>query len=176
MKHQTVLRFAAAVLLLLTVLCLLGCRKNSPARYFCYLDAPARATLTGKMGGLPFAATLYSEGRVGSAAQYMPDVALTFTSPPSLAGMTLTYRAEVDEWSLSLGELSGITDTDGLGKIAAVLLCEQGIRSSVQGQGTVTLTLLDGTVLTLDEKTGKPLGATYARDGRVIEITVVGWE
>ena len=176
MKKQTVARLAASILLLLIMLCLFGCQKSSPARYFSYLDAPAQATLTGKMVGVPFAATLYSKGRASGAAQSMPDLSLTFTSPASLAGMTLTYRAETEDWSLSLGELAGITDTDGLGKIAAVLLCEQGIRSSVRGQGTVTLTLLDGTVLMLDEATGKPLRATYARDGRVIEITVVAWE
>ncbi|MBE6660650.1 MAG: hypothetical protein E7605_04525 [Ruminococcaceae bacterium] len=176
MKKRTIVRLAAALLIILSLLCLPGCQSRSPTRYFSYLDSPMHATLTGKINGIPFAATLYSEGREAGGARGMPDAALTFTAPDTLAGVSVRFRAETGEWSLSLDDLAGEIDAAGLGAIASMLLCEQAITSSTRRQSTVTLTLADGTVLTLDEATGKPLGATRSTDGRVIEITVVRWE
>jgi hypothetical protein len=158
------------------MLCLLGCQKGSPARYFSYLDVPARATLTGKVSGVSFAEILYSEGREEGSMEYMSNACLTFTAPDALAGVSVRYRADTGEWSISLDDLAGEGDAAGLSTIASMLLCEQAITSSTRGQNTIALTLLDGTVLTLDEATGKPIGATRSTGGRVIEITVVKWE
>ena len=176
MKKRTILRLAATLCAILSLLCLPGCRNRSPTRYFSYLDSPAHATLTGKINGIPFAATLYGEGREEGNARGMPDAALTFTAPDALAGVSVRFRAETGNWLLSLDDLAGESDAAGLGAIASMLLCEQAITSSTRRQSTVALTLADGTVLTLDEATSKPLGATRSTDGRVIEITVVRWE
>ncbi len=176
MRTRSTARLAAILLTLLSILCLLGCRQASPPRYFSYLDTPAQATLTGKINGVAFAATLYSQGRGGSTAQSIPSLSLTFTAPESLAGMTMQYRAETKEWSLSLDDLSGKTDAAGLGMVAAILLCEQPIQATKQVQNSIVLTLLDGTELMLDKATGIPLRATVAKEGRAIEIVVVTWE
>lgn len=176
MKKRAILRLAAELLIILSLLCLPGCQSRSPTRYFSYLDSPMHATLTGKINGIPFAATLYSEGREEGSARGMPDAHLTFTAPDALAGVSVRYRAETGNWSISLDDLAGESDAAGLGAIASMLLCKQAITSSTCGQNTIALTLLDGTVLTLDEATGKPLGATRSTGGRVIEITVVRWE
>ncbi|MBQ7397986.1 MAG: hypothetical protein IJW09_04065, partial [Clostridia bacterium] len=66
MKKRTILRLAATLCAILSLLCLPGCQSRSPTRYFSYLDSPAHATLTGKINGIPFAATLYGEGRGGT--------------------------------------------------------------------------------------------------------------
>jgi hypothetical protein len=108
--------------------------------------------------------------------EYMSNACLTFTAPDALAEVSVRYRADTGEWSISLDDLAGEGDAAGLSTIASMLLCEQAITSSTRGQNTIALTLLDGTVLTLDEATGKPIGATRSTDGRVIEITVVKWE
>ena len=176
MKKRTILRLAATLCAILSLLCLLGCRSRSPTRYFSYLDSPVHATLTGKINGISFAATLYSEGKEAGGARGMPDTHLTFTAPDSLAGVSVRYRAETGDWSISLDDLSGEGDAAGLGAIASMLLCEQAITANTRRQSTVALTLVDGTVLTLDEATGKPIGATLSTNGRVIEITVVRWE
>lgn len=181
-KMRTDLRRAAVMILtVLSVICLLGCRADTPARYFGYLDLPAQVSLTGRVDGLDFSATLYSHGREtkttsAEGIRTLPSLSMTFTAPSSLAGLTLSYTAETDAWLLSFDGLSGKTDEKGLGAIVSVLMKERAIQATTRASGTILLTLTDGTHLTLDEQTGLPQRAVLAVDGRAIEVTVVHWQ
>lgn len=168
-------RLTRAGLLLLTVALLFSfhsCQKPA-ARYFAYLDAPFCATLSGKLDGLCIAATLESEGR--NTVGVMPACTLTFTVPASLAGVKVQFYPETG-WKAFLGDLEGPTDGEGLGQIACLLITERAVTAHRREAGSVILSLDGGTELTLDEKTGRPVRATYAKDGRAIEVAVVGWE
>jgi hypothetical protein len=169
------------ILTVLMVVCLLGCHADTTARYFSYLDLPAQVSLTGRVDGLDFSATLYSHGRGTKAApnegkRELPSLSMTFTAPSSLTGLTLTYTAETGAWQLSFDGLNGETDEKGLGAIVSVLMKERAIQTTTRKSGTILLTLTDGTHLTLDEQTGLPQRAVLAVDGRAIEVTVVHWE
>ena len=167
------IRRALSLLLSLVLLgCLWGCGKPA-ARYFSYLDAPFRATLAGKIDGLAFAATLTSEGR--DTVGVMPAATMTFTSPASLAGIEVQFYPETG-WKVALGDLSLAADDAGMGEVAALLLAERAIRTTRREAGCVILSLDGGVTLYLDEKTNRPVRVTRAEDGRVLEVTVVGWE
>lgn len=175
MRNNRLLRITRAGLLTLAVALLfglVGCGKATP-RYFSYLDTPFCATLSGKMDGLAFAATLTSEGR--DTVGVMPAATMTFTSPASLVGVEVQYYPETG-WKVRLGDLEGQTDGDGLGLIASLLLSERAVSTSRCEAGSVILALDGGAELWLDEKTGLPQRATFIGDGRAIEVAVVGWE
>ncbi len=156
----------------LLVLCFVCCGKPA-ARYFSYLDAPFCATLSGKIDGLAFAATLTSEGR--AAVGTMPAATMTFTSPASLAGVEVRYYPETG-WKVHLGDLEGGTDGEGLGLIASLLLSERAVNASRREAGSIILTLDGGVELWLDEKTSLPQRATFVGNGRAVEVAVVVWE
>ena len=161
-------------LLLLALLLSVGassCGQGEGNRpYFSYLDAPAQASLTGRINNLSFCArlTLAGQGEGG-----VVDATLIFDAPESLKGITITARG--GEWAASLGALTGESGADGLGRIAALFCVERAVRSSTASGDTVTLTLSDGATLVLDRQSGRPLFASHSDGGRVIEVTVVEW-
>ncbi len=171
MKNR-VTRAGLMLLVVALLLSLFGCGKPA-ARYFSYLDAPFCATLTGKIDGLAFAATLDSEGReeVGTP----PTATLTFSAPLSLAGIKVCFYPETG-WKTSLGDLQGASGGEGMGQVAALLLTERSVSGTRREAGCVILTLDGGAELWLDEKTGLPHRVTYIGDGRSVEVAVVGWE
>lgn len=166
-------RALAAFFACVLTLTAIGCGRAAPARYFSYLDAPFCATLTGKINGLTFAATLKSEGR--EAAGDMPAFALSFTAPESLAGMEVRYHPDTGLRTF-LFELEGETDGEGLGMISDLLLLERAVNRSRREAGSVVLSLDDGGELWLDGKTGLPQRATFAKEGRIVEVFVVDWQ
>lgn len=163
-----------AILGLLAILMLIGstaCRRQEGSRrYFAYLDAPAEATLTGHVNTLAFTATLEIQGRGESGTV---NAKLTFTSPDSLAGISLVCQNGV--WSASLGTLTGETGAEGLGRIPALLIEERAVRSTKVAENTLVLALSDGANLFLDKKTGVPLRAEWNDGARAIEVIVVAW-
>jgi hypothetical protein len=165
-------RMALLALTAALLVCLTACGKPAP-RYFSYLDSPFGATLSGKLDGLAFSATLESEGR--TSVGVMPACTLTFTSPASLAGIEVQFYPETG-WKVALGDLEGQTDGEGLGMIASLLLTERAVSESRREAGCVILTLDGGVELTSDEKTGLPTRVTYIKDGRSVEVAVVGWK
>ncbi len=145
-------------------------RQEGNQRYFAYLDAPAKATLTGHINSLVFSATLETHGR---SAGSTPNAKLTFTSPESLSGICLVHQNE--GWLMGLDSLTGKTDARGMGRIPALLIEERAVRTAkVEGE-TVMLTLSDGASFILDKKTGVPLRVEWNGEGRSIEIVVVDW-
>jgi hypothetical protein len=169
-NHLT--RMALVVLTAVLLFCTAACGKTAP-RYFSYLDSPFCATLSGKLDGLAFAATLTSEGR--ASVGVLPASVLTFTSPPSLAGVKVQCDPEAG-WKVTFGDLEGQTDGEGMGLIASLLLSERAVSTSRREAGCVILTLDGGVELWLDEKTGLPQRATFIGDGRSVEVAVMGWE
>ena len=161
--------------LLLACFLLIGgtsCREAGQGRrYFAYLDAPAKAELTGKINSLCFSATLETAGR---GADSTVDAALTFVAPDSLAGVTLVCRNGT--WSASLGLLTGEADGEGLARVATLLTEERAVRSSKSEGNCTVLTLSDGATLVLDAKTGAPLRAAWSDGGRAIEVVIVSWK
>lgn len=159
----------------LAILMLIGstaCRRQETSRrYFAYLDAPAEATLTGHVNALAFTATLETQGRGEGGAV---NAKLTFTSPGSLAGISLVCQNGI--WSASLGTLVGETGARGLGRIPTLLIEERAVRSSKAAENALVLALSDGANLFLDKKTGIPLRAEWNDGARAIEVIVVDWK
>ena len=149
-----------------------SCGRQERGRpYFSYLDAPARASLTGRINNLSFSARLTIAGR-GEGG--VVDATLIFDAPESLRGVTIA--AQNGEWSASLGALTDGNSAEGLGRVAALLCVERAVRSSASSGDTVTLTLSDGATLVLDRQSGRPLSASLSDAGRAIEVTVAEWK
>jgi hypothetical protein len=146
-------------------------RQEGNRTYFSYLDAPAKAALTGRINSLSFAARLTLTGR-GEGG--VVDATLVFDAPESLRGVAITARG--GEWSTSLGVLTGENSAEGLGRIASLFCVERAVRSSASSGDTITLTLSDGATLVLDRQSGQPLSASLSDGGRAIEITIAEWQ
>ena len=164
---------------LLCVLLLGACKGGDKVRYFSYLDEGASMSLSGKLDGTPFTATLHSEGRAtaqGDLTQSNTDFTLTYLSPPALAGVRVQYDAHTNQTSLSLGELHAQGEVyAALGTPAALLLGESPVTSARQEQdGSIRFETMDGAHRTLD-KSGRPTQLVWSGEGRTIEVRVEEW-
>ena len=167
----------AAALLAAACLVLVACGRVAQApRYFAYLDAPAAASLSGKLGDVPFTAALVSEGRAHDADGGLSlacDFTLTYLSPSALAGVRVNYTAATDDVSVTLGQLhaQGV-DYAALAAPALLLLTESAVKTSAkQADGTLVLTTADGATRLLSTD-GVPLSLHCLSDGRRVEVQV----
>lgn len=165
-----------ACAVLLCVLLLGACKGGDKVRYFSYLDEGASMSLSGKLDGTPFTATLRSEGRraeKGDLTQTGASFTLTYLSPPALAGVRVQYDADTNQTKLSFGELHAQGEVyAALGTPAALLLGESPVTSARREKnGSIYFETMDGAHRTLD-KSGRPTQLTWSGEGRTIEVRV----
>lgn len=174
MHHRRLLALALAVACLLLSAC--G-RIGGAPRYFAYLDAPAAASLSGKLGDVAFTATLNSAGRSAAEGASLPlscDFSMTYLSPPALAGVKVSYAAATGKITVTLGDLCAEGEAfAALAAPALLLLTESPVQASAKQQdGSLAFTTTDGVrrVLSAD---GLPLSLSRTADGRRLEVDVV---
>ena len=161
----------SALALLLSLL--LGLTSCAPkVRLFAYMDEGLETVLSGELCGVPYTAMLRGEARASATARAC-DFTLTYLSPESLAGVTVTYRAATDEVTLSLGTLSGMGTADTLLAAPGLLLLSERAAHTVtkNADGTLTVTTDDGASRLLAAD-GRPLALVRVSDGRQVQVKV----
>lgn len=156
------------VLTVLALACtLMSCR--AARSDFSYLDEPTVLQLCGEVDGLAFRAELRGAGRdtENGHLRCHTDFVLVYHEPSALSGLTVTYTAADDRYTVRMGEVSVSGDEyAALGEVGRIILTEQAVQSRVREGDTLHLRTADGVLRTHDAQSGLPVELVFRR-GRV---------